>query len=240
MSMMRETSLVAVLFLAGAVGLAPTSFVRADKQPAPKLDEATQAKIEKLIKQLGDDAFQVREQATTELIKIGRPAVPFLRKALKNTDIEISRRARVVLDGIKLTVADLIEDLQDADPAIRKEAAQVLERLGADAKEAVPALVKAVTDKDEGVRDAVIMALLVIDLDNKALANLAPAKARVNGKYGKLLRRIKVEGDKAGYGEFSDYGHWDGTSYAGYNDLPVGYWVYVYPHWYIWGEMKEK
>jgi hypothetical protein len=65
----------------------------------------------------------------------------------------------------------------------------------------------------------------------------APAKASVNGKYRKLLRRIKVEQDRASYGEFSDFGQYSGASYAGYSGLPVGYWVYVYPYWYIWGEM---
>jgi serine/threonine protein kinase len=74
----------------------------------------------------------------------------------------------------------------------------------------------------------------------KALADTAPAKASVNGKYRKLLRRIKVEQDRAAYGEFSDYGHYTGTIYAGYSDLPVGYWVYVYPYWYIWGDMKGQ
>jgi hypothetical protein len=62
----------------------------------------------------------------------------------------------------------------------------------------------------------------------------------VGGKYRNLLRRIEVEQDKNGYGVFSDYGYYTGTSYAGYNDLPVGYWVYVYPHWYIWGEAASK
>jgi RNA polymerase sigma factor (sigma-70 family) len=262
MWMMRVKSLVAVLLLAGAVSLGvclcTTPPVRADKQPdappaadkkdappapakekpAPKPDEETAAKIKSLIQQLGDDSFTVRESATKELIKIGRPAVPFLRAALKNKDIEISQRCRKILDTMKQSVVYLTEDLQDSDPGIRKEAAEALEQMGAKAKAAIPALVKALKDKDEGVRDAVIMAVLAIDPENKAIADAAPAKASVNGKYRKLLRRIKVEGDKAGYGEFSDYGHYTGTSYAGYDNLPVGYWVYVYPHWYIWGEGK--
>jgi hypothetical protein len=52
-----------------------------------------------------------------------------------------------------------------------------------------------------------------------------------------------VPQDKATYGNFSDYGSPGRTthptvvaytSWAGYNNLPPGYWVYVYPHWYIW------
>jgi hypothetical protein len=240
MSMMPARSLVAVLFAAGTASLGVclllTPSARADKQP----DEQAVARIKSLIQQLGDDAFMVRENATRELIQTGRPAVPFLRAALKDKDIEISQRSRKILDALKQSVVYLTEDLQDSDPGIRKEAAEALEQMGAKGKEAIPALVKALKDKDEGVRDAVIMALVAIDPDNKALADAAPAKASVRGKYRKLLRRIKVEQDKNGYGEFSDYGHYTGTSYAGYDDLPVGYWVYVYPHWYIWGEVKDK
>lgn len=59
-------------------------------------------------------------------------------------------------------------------------------------------------------------------------------KAEAGGKYAMLLRQIKVPEDLAGYGEFNDYGTWTGSEYAGNHDLPPGYWVYVYPHWYIW------
>ncbi len=64
-------------------------------------------------------------------------------------------------------------------------------------------------------------------------------KASVDGKYTKLLKKIEVPGDKSTYGEFRDYGQYSGTSYAGFDNLPAGYWVYVSPHWYIWGEMKK-
>ncbi len=63
--------------------------------------------------------------------------------------------------------------------------------------------------------------------------------AQVNGKYKKLLRRFAVPDDVDGYGDFSDYGYYTGTSYAGFDDLPVGYWVYVRPNWYIWGVAKD-
>jgi hypothetical protein len=59
-------------------------------------------------------------------------------------------------------------------------------------------------------------------------------KASVEGKYTKLLAVIHVPNDKTDYGEFSDYGLFEGTEWAGYKGLPTGYWVYVYPHWYIW------
>lgn len=63
-------------------------------------------------------------------------------------------------------------------------------------------------------------------------------KASVEGKYAKLLRQIEVEDDAALYGEFYDWGYYTGASYRGFDDLPAGYWVWVKPHWYIWGESK--
>jgi hypothetical protein len=68
----------------------------------------------------------------------------------------------------------------------------------------------------------------------------AEAKASVGGKYVNLLRIVEAPEDAASYGEFRDYGHWDGTSYAGQIDLPVGYWVYVSPRWYIWGDEAKR
>jgi hypothetical protein len=189
--------------------------------------------------QLGDDRFEVREKATQELMKLGLEAVPGLRLALEHVDPEVRMRARRVLDAITTSLAYLKDALKDPDPKVRKEAAEILERLADKAREAVPALVAALKDKDEEVREAVMMALLAIDPDNKALADTVGLKASVNGKYGKLLRRIHVPQDKASYTAFRDYGQYPACDYADYQGLPAGYWVYVYPHWYIWGEQKK-
>lgn len=63
--------------------------------------------------------------------------------------------------------------------------------------------------------------------------------ASVNGKYARLLRVIEVPADRNQYGEFNDHGHWQGNAWAGYTNLPPGYWVYVYPDWYIWGDQQD-
>jgi hypothetical protein len=67
----------------------------------------------------------------------------------------------------------------------------------------------------------------------------AETKASVNGKYKNLLRIIEAPEDSATHGVFDDYGRWEGTSYRGQNNLPQGYWVYVAPHWYIWGDVAK-
>jgi hypothetical protein len=222
-----------VIFILGLAGLRAA-------EPAKPAAAPTPEELGRLVAQLGDDHFRVREEAATRLVAIGRPAVKALREALRHADPEVKHRARDLLDAIPSSVADLSADLKDADPAVRKEAAEGLQRLGDQAKPAVAALAEAVKDKDEPARDAAIVALLVIDPDNKALADAAPAKARVNGKYSKLLRRIKVPQDRQTYTNFNDYGIFPATDYAGYTAIPEGYWVYVFPHWYIWGEMKQQ
>jgi hypothetical protein len=67
-----------------------------------------------------------------------------------------------------------------------------------------------------------------------------PREASVGGKYCDLLRTIAVPADRDGYGAFNDWGYWAGAEWAGYTDLPPGYWVYVYPNWYIWGGQKSE
>jgi hypothetical protein len=53
--------------------------------------------------------------------------------------------------------------LHDDDPVVRKRAAVALQRLGTKAKEAVPALEKALLDPDDGVRKAAAAALEAVD-----------------------------------------------------------------------------
>lgn len=78
------------------------------------------------------------------------------------------------------------------------------------------------------------------DLPAELAASDARIKATVDGKYRRLLKKIEVRSDVATYGDFRDFGHWDGTTYSGHSDLPAGYWVWVYPNWYIWGDVVES
>ena len=55
---------------------------------------AEQAKIVALIKQLGSESFQIREQAQTQLLATGLAAQQELSKALKSADLEIRFRVR--------------------------------------------------------------------------------------------------------------------------------------------------
>lgn len=62
----------------------------------------------------------------------------------------------------------------------------------------------------------------------------------LGGRYKNLLRIIPAEADAAQNGNFRDDGYRDTTTYLGHDNLPKGYWVYVYPNWYIWGDAAEQ
>jgi HEAT repeat protein len=122
--------------------LVPVPCVRGEADPKTK-------DIEKLIVQLGDQEFSVREKASRSLEKIGVPALEQLRLAEKSEDPEVVRRAKLAIDFIeendpKLSqlrkekrINLLIEQL--AGPG-RSPAMRELQMIG---KDALPALDKA-------------------------------------------------------------------------------------------------
>jgi HEAT repeat protein len=196
--------------------------------------------IGQMIKLLGADKFSDRERATRRLLAIGKSALPAVHEATRHSDAEIASRAQRILMEIQTSLPYLLECLKDPDVKLRREAALGLEQLGEKAKEALADLVEALKDKDEMVREAAVGAILSIDPFHQSIAQAVPAKAHVNGKYAKLLRRIRVPDDKVSYSEYRDYGHYQACDWAGFTNIPAGYWVYVYPNWYIWGDCKER
>lgn len=54
------------------------------------------------------------------------------------------------------------------------------------------------------------------------------------GRYEKLLRKIRVESDYLDFPSGFDFGLRRVEVYGQHDQLPPGYWVYVYPYWYIW------
>ncbi|MBX3442982.1 MAG: hypothetical protein KF774_11300 [Planctomyces sp.] len=66
-------------------------------------------------------------------------------------------------------------------------------------------------------------------------SHVARERAQCDGRYSELLEKLTVPTDAERFGEFFEYGRWEGTEYAGRTGLPAGHWVYVAPDWYIWG-----
>jgi HEAT repeat protein len=65
------------------------------------LSEAERGRLARTVRKLGDHSFRVREKATVDLLGAGRAAVPFLRKAINDSDPEIARRARSCLQSLE-------------------------------------------------------------------------------------------------------------------------------------------
>lgn len=62
---------------------------------------ADREKVQALVRQLGDDAYEVREHASNELAALGALAKPLLEQALRDADPEVVYRARDCLQRIK-------------------------------------------------------------------------------------------------------------------------------------------
>ncbi len=92
----RIASTGVVGFLASPQGHGPllaASALAVGQLPQP-------GEITKLIKELGDEDFQVREKATKRLAEIGVPALDALREAEVKDDAETSRRAATLVRSI--------------------------------------------------------------------------------------------------------------------------------------------
>ena len=70
-------------------------------------------------------------------------------------------------------------------------------------------------------------------------STVAREKATSGGTYDVLLDKLTVPEDVNAYGSFHEFGWWSGSEYRGRTGLPAGYWVYVYPDWYIWQERQR-
>ena len=155
------------------------------------LSNADQERIKKLVSELGDDSFEVRQNASAQLVAVGSPAVPFLKEAIKNPDdIEVVRRAQACLKQIETGSSSAIIAAAARLLAARKPAgtAEVL-------------LAYLPVAEDDMVADAVQMTLTAIAVpDGKAdpalVAALADESPIKRGAAGAALCRAKAEEQK--------------------------------------------
>jgi uncharacterized repeat protein (TIGR01451 family) len=133
------------------------------------------AEIQRLVRQLADDSFDVRREATGKLLKIGLKALPYLEDATENSDPEVCCRAWEVIDhwasGGKIPA--LLYQLSRGSAPIRAGAAESLGKMESKGQQALPGLIQATGDTAEYVRcsaqDAVkkIQATLPVRLEVK-------------------------------------------------------------------------
>ena len=63
--------------------------------------------------------------------------------------------------------------------------------------------------------------------------------ASANRKYSELVQQFNCPADQAGYGEYTDYGYWEGGFHCGQEGKP-GYWVWVKPTWFVWEQKRNQ
>jgi hypothetical protein len=96
-------------------------------------------RLEQLLAALDDEEFRVREQATADLLKLGKPAVPILRKAMeKGLSGEARKRVETILERLRSNSAmpaDIlrslrgIETLERVGTALARKALEDLTRV---------------------------------------------------------------------------------------------------------------
>src|SRR5262245_50870499 len=133
-------------------------------------------RLQQLVHQLGDPSFRVREQAAAELMKLGRIALPSLRRAAADPDAERARRAERCLRGLESAWATdvpvsaarvlahrapagalgvLLDYLPTADEGLGEDGfLAAVARLGLRDGQADPLLLKALADRHPAVRQA--------------------------------------------------------------------------------------
>jgi HEAT repeat protein len=65
------------------------------------LTEDARAKAEELVKKLGDEVYQNRQDAKDEIKKLGVVVIPMLKTAVNNSDLEVSQSAKLLLQEIE-------------------------------------------------------------------------------------------------------------------------------------------
>lgn len=133
---------------------------------APNGDQATRMTIEALIRNLGNDVFQIREQASKKLVDLGDVALPALQDASKVDDPEIAQRAKDAVGAIMTKrVPKLAMALKDAEIPTRLASVNgIIEVLkaGGNAEIAIPQLIVCLRDTEQliGVRSALALGAL--------------------------------------------------------------------------------
>jgi HEAT repeat protein len=62
---------------------------------------ASSKDVQRLIDQLGSARFEDREQATQQLSRLGKSALPGLKEATRSPDAEVRRRAQRLIEQIE-------------------------------------------------------------------------------------------------------------------------------------------
>lgn len=183
---------------AGIDGAGLLAFIR-----ARTLSEEQRKGLANKVRALGSPEYTERETAGRELVALGRTALPYLRPAINDPDLETSRRARRCIEHIQrnpnpsmLTLAALLVKARRPDgavpvmlhclPSIEDEALEetwfdTLRVVGWHEGRADPALLAALTDKRPLLRAAAAH-VLARGADAGARERVVPLLADTNAR----------------------------------------------------------
>ncbi|OUS04606.1 hypothetical protein A9Q90_07460 [Gammaproteobacteria bacterium 54_18_T64] len=72
---------------------------------------------------------------------------------------------------------------------------------------------------------------------SNSVAGGEASSSSANGKYSDLLQTLSCPGDQNRYGAYADEGYWGGGQWCRQQGK-AGYWVWVSPNWYVWGNQR--
>lgn len=126
--------------------------------------------ISELTNGLNDPNAVVRALSAHALAKIGAPAAPATANLLSARSDKVQTGAALALTKMgRAAVPALIDTLSSDDVFVRAKGAWLLGRLGPDAKQAIPALVRALNTEDERAMHVTAEAIDLIGADPEML-----------------------------------------------------------------------
>lgn len=175
---------------------------------AAPADKPTAKQIAQWVKELGDDRFPVRENASKKLWRAGQAAESALEEAVKSEDVEVARRARDLLNKFHWgifpdTPPDIVALIQAYRSTEGGERATILQKL----LEAGPA----------GLRAALKISRIEKDPNQRRLL-----AHQVSGKLPLTFQRVLEEGKFADFEELLQIGFEEG--FIEHNQY-VAYWL---------------
>jgi tetratricopeptide (TPR) repeat protein len=134
--------------------------------PADRPDPPSKVQIARWVKQLGDEEFAAREEASRRLWEAGEAAEEAIREASKSDDAEVARRTRALLEKFNWgifpdtpqRVVELVHRFQSA-PNVNQRAAVAEELLGAGWPGVRAVLKIAASSQEEATRTALQLKL---------------------------------------------------------------------------------
>jgi tetratricopeptide (TPR) repeat protein len=180
-----------------AVALAPG-------QEKPPAKAPTKEQIKAWIKQLGDDEFDKREEASKKLEEAGEAAEADLTEAAKSPDAEISGRAKAILEKFKYgiypdtpkKIVDLVKDYQTADPNTRMN---IVKELFGSGTAGCRVLMKLVKAEENAEAKANIMNVLSREMSHAAPGLLADANYEMLEMFLDIGLAADVRSNVSGY-----------------------------------------